>query len=86
MSVIELTTFTVKPDQTQAMLDARKGVPVALSRSYLEKATVKAVDVRLVEVPSAGHFDVIDPQQPSWANVRQWIAGQVGRQESGEPR
>jgi quinol monooxygenase YgiN len=26
MSVIELTTFTVKPDQTQAMLDARKGI------------------------------------------------------------
>jgi hypothetical protein len=26
MSVIELTTFNVKPDQTQAMLGARKGM------------------------------------------------------------
>lgn len=65
---------------------ADDGVPAALSRSYLEKATAKGVDVRLFEVPSAGHFDVIDPRQPSWANVRQWIADQVGRQESKEPR
>lgn len=60
-------------------------VPAALSRSYLDKATAKGVDVRLVEVPSAGHFDVIDPRQPSWANVRQCIADQVGRRESREP-
>jgi hypothetical protein len=57
----------------------------AISRSCLEKATAKGADARLVEVPSAGHFDVIDPRQPNWATVRQWIAGRVGTRERVEP-
>jgi hypothetical protein len=30
---------------------------------------------RLVEIPGAGHFDLIDPQSPAWPRVVSVLAG-----------
>ena len=39
-------------------------VPIALSRAY-------AAPARLIEIPGADHFAVIDPQHPAWQTVLQ---------------
>lgn len=31
-----------------------------------------------VQVPGANHFDVIDPNHPSWGIVRDWLAERLG--------
>jgi acetyl esterase/lipase len=41
-------------------------VPVTLSRRYAEVAGARA---RLVDLPDADHFQVIDPQSPVWPDV-----------------
>ena len=44
-------------------------VPVELSREYARRATVAGDDVRLVELPGAAHFEVIDPRSSAWPSV-----------------
>jgi len=44
-------------------------VPLAQSRTFAEKAKEHGVAVTLVEVPGAGHFDLVAPQSTSWAAV-----------------
>ena len=39
-------------------------VPLALSIEYVEARKGDSSTVRLIEVPGAGHFDVIDPESP----------------------
>jgi pimeloyl-ACP methyl ester carboxylesterase len=52
-------------------------VPPALSRDYVaakqKRAGKEKEDARLVEIPGAGHFDVIDPHSPAWTRVEQTI-------------
>lgn len=43
-------------------------VPVALALSYAH-ARARDADTRLVVVPDAAHFELIDPRSPSWAIV-----------------
>ncbi|GGK91993.1 hypothetical protein Sme01_54400 [Sphaerisporangium melleum] len=57
-------------------------VPLSQGRSYAEAAAAKGVDVRLVEVPEANHFDVIDPDAPAWAAVRAWLAERLAARRS----
>ncbi|MFP1628373.1 alpha/beta hydrolase family protein [Streptomyces sp. 5K101] len=49
--------------------DADTGVPPALSRTYVAAARERGDQVAYVEVPGADHFDVIDPDHPSWQSV-----------------
>jgi pimeloyl-ACP methyl ester carboxylesterase len=49
--------------------DADTGVPPAQSRTYVTAALERGDQVEHVEVPGAGHFDVIDPDHPSWQAV-----------------
>jgi acetyl esterase/lipase len=44
-------------------------VPPAQSRAYAEAARAAGDDVELVELPEAGHFDVIEPAHRSWRGV-----------------
>ena len=41
---------------------ADRTVPIALSRNY-------AAPARLIEIPGAGHFAVIDPKHAAWKIV-----------------
>ncbi len=47
--------------------DADDIVPAALSRSY-------GAPARLVELPGAGHFDLIDPESPAFRTVLSEVA------------
>jgi hypothetical protein len=44
-------------------------VPVAMSRRYVSRARPADSDVRLVELPDAEHFGLIDPLAPAWTTV-----------------
>jgi len=44
-------------------------VPIALSRAYLGARSGDAARPQLVELPGAGHFDLIDPESPAWPVV-----------------
>jgi pimeloyl-ACP methyl ester carboxylesterase len=63
-----------------------EGMPPAIGQSYLHQANPNGVDVRLGEIPAAGHFDVVDPARPSWADVRLWITGRVSGPQNGPGR
>lgn len=41
-------------------------VPIALSRAYLAVRSGDAAKPELIELPGAGHFDLIDPESPAW--------------------
>lgn len=44
-------------------------VPIEMSRRFQAAASSAGDDARLLEIPNAGHFDLIDPRTPSWAQV-----------------
>jgi hypothetical protein len=44
-------------------------VPPAMSRGYAALGRATGDDTRLVELPGASHFDVIDPLSPAWPQV-----------------
>lgn len=48
-------------------------VSASFSRGYVDLKRTKGEDVHLVEIPRAGHFDLIDPQSPAWAAVEETV-------------
>lgn len=44
-------------------------VPVSLSTEYRARAVERGDDVRLLTLPGAGHFEVINPRAPEWSTV-----------------
>jgi acetyl esterase/lipase len=48
-------------------------VPLDFSRNYAQQKIKNGEAVRLVEIPSAGHFDLIDPESPFWSEVERNI-------------
>lgn len=48
-------------------------VPPALSIQYVEARKGDRSVVRLIELPGAGHFDVIDPESPIWRVVEREV-------------
>jgi acetyl esterase/lipase len=53
-------------------------VPPTFSSDYvLAKQTMKE-DARLVEIPEAGHFDVVDPRSAAWKQVERVVVEAVG--------
>jgi pimeloyl-ACP methyl ester carboxylesterase len=49
-------------------------VPADFSRSYFEHKRANDEDVRLIEIPAADHFDLIDPRSAAWTTVETAIA------------
>jgi pimeloyl-ACP methyl ester carboxylesterase len=41
-----------------------------LGRRYFEAAKAAGDDVRIVEAPESGHFEMIDPDSTTWPLVR----------------
>jgi acetyl esterase/lipase len=52
-------------------------VPAAFSRDYVsikqKRSGDQKEDVQLLEIPRAGHFDLIDPRTPAWKQVEKTI-------------
>ena len=44
-------------------------VPIEISRRFQAAAAAAGDDARLIELPDAGHFDLIDPRTPAWTQV-----------------
>jgi len=44
-------------------------VPIELSRRFQAAAAAAGDDARLIELPDAGHFELIDPRTHAWAQV-----------------
>ena len=52
-------------------------VPPVFGADYAAKAAAAHDAVRLVTIPDAGHFELIDPQAPAWTIIQETIAGMV---------
>jgi acetyl esterase/lipase len=50
-------------------------VPVATSRDYAKQKKQKTEDVNLLEIPKAGHFEIVDPESKVWPQVEKAIPG-----------
>jgi acetyl esterase/lipase len=48
-------------------------VPPSFSRDYVTAKRKESEDVELVEIASAGHFDVVDPRSPAWKHVERVV-------------
>jgi dipeptidyl aminopeptidase/acylaminoacyl peptidase len=44
-------------------------VPIEISRRFQTAAAAAGDDARLIELPDTGHFELIDPRTPAWAQV-----------------
>ncbi len=44
-------------------------VPIEMSRRYQAAAAAAGDDARLIELPGAGHFELIDPRTAQWKSV-----------------
>jgi acetyl esterase/lipase len=53
-------------------------VPFAFSRDYVNAKKQQKEDVRLIEIPRAGHFDLIDPRTEAWESVQNAAIQAVG--------
>jgi acetyl esterase/lipase len=57
-------------------------VPPAFSSDYVaakqKRAGKHKEDAQLLEIPGAGHFDLIDPRTPAWKQIEQTILQLVG--------
>lgn len=53
-------------------------VPVEFSRAYEREKKKSREDVHLLEIPKAGHFDLIDPRSAAWAKVEETVVTCVG--------
>jgi len=53
-------------------------VPVEMSREYLRRKQTRTEDAHLLEIPSAGHFDLIDPASHAWPLVEQTVRRLIG--------
>ena len=54
-------------------------VPASFSRSYAQNKKQNGEDVHLLEIATAGHFDLIDPHSSAWPKVQQTVLHLVGR-------
>jgi acetyl esterase/lipase len=45
-------------------------VPIEISRRFDQAAAAAHDDARLIELPDAGHFELIDPRTDAWATVQ----------------
>jgi pimeloyl-ACP methyl ester carboxylesterase len=48
-------------------------VPPYVARDYARARQGRAASVRLVDIPGAGHFDLVVPSAPAWTEIRRLI-------------
>lgn len=52
-------------------------VPVTMSRDYVARKRQKSEDATLLEIPKAGHFEIVDPQSREWDQVEKAVLALV---------
>jgi acetyl esterase/lipase len=52
-------------------------VPIALSQEYVATAIDEGDDARLVTLPEANHFEVVDPRWDQWPTIEESIMGML---------
>ncbi|HEX3784857.1 MAG TPA: alpha/beta hydrolase [Pseudonocardiaceae bacterium] len=52
-------------------------LPIRYGRNYRTAATARREPVEFREIPAAHHFDLVDPEHPSWARTLDWIAERI---------
>jgi acetyl esterase/lipase len=62
---------TVPLDVPQVLVNGGRDGWTATAMRYYEAATAAGADVRIVEAPDSGHFEMIDPASTTWPLVRQ---------------
>jgi acetyl esterase/lipase len=58
--------------------DADDAVPFAQSEDYAALGAARGDQVRLVRLPGAGHFEVVDPRTPEWRLVERHALALLG--------
>jgi acetyl esterase/lipase len=53
-------------------------IPPSFSQKYVEEKRKKGEAAKLVEVPNADHFDLIDPRSAAWKQVEGAVLGLLG--------
>lgn len=53
-------------------------VPPPFSSDYVAAKKKRRENARLIEIPNAGHFDVIDPQSKAWETIDQAVKKLMG--------
>lgn len=53
-------------------------VPIEIARRYLDAARAAGDDARLIELPGAGHFELVDPRTPEWREVERAVIELAG--------
>ena len=59
--------------QTLIHGDDDENVPIELSRRYAQVARERGDTVNLIELPTTGHFEIVDPRTPQWHTVEEAV-------------
>jgi fermentation-respiration switch protein FrsA (DUF1100 family) len=51
-------------------------VPIRYGRNYFGAATARNEPVEFRELQDTHHFDLLDPANPKWADIADWLARQ----------
>lgn len=67
--------LSIRPQQWLIHGQADETVPAAFSRAYVaaKQKLQKKEDVHLVDIPGAGHIDLIDPRSAAWKQVEHTV-------------
>lgn len=52
-------------------------VPVKMSRDYVKLKQQRKEDVRLLEIPKSGHFEIVDPASSVWDSVQKSVLSTI---------
>jgi hypothetical protein len=58
-------------------------VPPALAHAYAQAAEAAGDPVGVIEIPDAGHFELVDPTSHAWDAVRQAVLDLCGITSDG---
>ena len=53
-------------------------VPLEIARTYETAAVARGDDAKLIALPGAGHFELVDPRTPEWRVVEATVLALLG--------
>ena len=54
-------------------------VPPVISKDYVSAKVKSGEDARLLMIPQAGHFEIVDPRSAAWTEVEKLVVDSVGK-------
>ena len=72
---LEVSPAALPPEAPVVMVSGilDRLVPPYVAHDYARALRGKRVGIRLVNIPDAGHFDLVTPSAPAWAEIRRLI-------------